>query len=182
MIFVHYMQKLIAAFMLGNCVGWVAYSYIIQDFFVLAANAPGLLISIWLNLNAGKLIYQDNLRLSYCNRNLTDDSSVQAHTNEKNAGLVKCEEVFSEGNVDHPGQRRKSILSHDQLIVLMSALWLVTFSSVSFAPINIKTVQVVVGIVVNLNLVFFYGGKLAWCMLLYGFFDNLCHSTLHYCY
>lgn len=47
------------AVMTGNCTGWVTYSYIIQNQFVFWANAPGLIISVWLNLCAVKLQYCD---------------------------------------------------------------------------------------------------------------------------
>eukprot|EP00814_Leptocylindrus_danicus_P014632 CAMPEP_0116021584 /NCGR_PEP_ID=MMETSP0321-20121206/10480_1 /TAXON_ID=163516 /ORGANISM="Leptocylindrus danicus var. danicus, Strain B650" /LENGTH=184 /DNA_ID=CAMNT_0003492495 /DNA_START=200 /DNA_END=754 /DNA_ORIENTATION=+ len=95
---------------------------------------------------------------------MTDESSsAQDHINikEKHADLARQEEGFSTGDVVQHDQKRKSVLSHDQLVILMVVLWIVTFSSVSFAPINIDTVQAVVGIVVNLNLVFFYGGPLS---------------------
>jgi solute carrier family 50 (sugar transporter) len=46
------------AFMLGNCFGWVLYGILIDNLWVYFANAPGLLISVWLNLGAVKLLYQ----------------------------------------------------------------------------------------------------------------------------
>lgn len=48
------------AFMTGNCLGWIAYSYVTVDYFVLAANAPGVLVSLWLNGCAMKLQYFEN--------------------------------------------------------------------------------------------------------------------------
>ncbi|KAG7341724.1 sugar efflux transporter [Nitzschia inconspicua] len=46
------------AFMLGNCFGWVLYGTLRNNFWVYFANAPGLLMSLWLNLGAVKLLYQ----------------------------------------------------------------------------------------------------------------------------
>ncbi|KAG7351533.1 sugar efflux transporter [Nitzschia inconspicua] len=46
------------AFMLGNCFGWVLYGILRNNFWVYFANAPGLLMSLWLNLGAVKLLYQ----------------------------------------------------------------------------------------------------------------------------
>lgn len=43
------------AMMAGNCVGWIAYSFMIKDYFVLFANVPGFMLSIWLNMTAIKL-------------------------------------------------------------------------------------------------------------------------------
>jgi Sugar efflux transporter for intercellular exchange len=46
------------AFMLGNTMGWVTYGLMLRNPFVILANAPGLLSSIWLNLQAAKLMYE----------------------------------------------------------------------------------------------------------------------------
>jgi solute carrier family 50 protein (sugar transporter) len=48
--------------MSGNCLGWIAYSFLRQNPFVLVGNAPGFIVSIWLNLTAVKLIYQNYSR------------------------------------------------------------------------------------------------------------------------
>mmetsp|Transcript_30286 Transcript_30286/g.55937 ORF Transcript_30286/g.55937 Transcript_30286/m.55937 type:complete len:124 (+) Transcript_30286:136-507(+) len=49
------------AFMTGNTIGWLAYSFITLDLFVFFANAPGLMISIWLNVGAMKLQYYEEI-------------------------------------------------------------------------------------------------------------------------
>jgi len=48
------------AFMTGNCIGWVAYAYVSDDIFVLSSNAPGLVLSLWLNVGASKLQYLEH--------------------------------------------------------------------------------------------------------------------------
>lgn len=45
-------------FMLGNCFGWVLYGILLQNLWIFVGNAPGFLLSVWLNLGAVKLIYQ----------------------------------------------------------------------------------------------------------------------------
>ena len=45
--------------MLGNTIGWLAYSFVTDNLFVFFANAPGLLISIFLNVGAMKLQYYE---------------------------------------------------------------------------------------------------------------------------
>ena len=50
------------AFMTGNCLGWVVYAYYTRDPFVLAANLPGLISSVWLNISAAKLQYIERMR------------------------------------------------------------------------------------------------------------------------
>lgn len=59
------------AFMTGNCLGWVSYAVATQDLFVLCSNAPGLILSIWLNMGAAKLQYQQMHQLV----NLQDDDN-----------------------------------------------------------------------------------------------------------
>ena len=49
------------AVMTGNCIGWVAYSYLINSLWVFVPNAVGFMISIWLNMAAVKLQYSDRI-------------------------------------------------------------------------------------------------------------------------
>lgn len=46
-------------FMLGNCAGWVAYSYFTTNLYVLLPNVPGFILAIWLNIQAIKLQYEN---------------------------------------------------------------------------------------------------------------------------
>ena len=46
--------------MLGNCYGWCLYGILNANFWVYFANAPGVLLSVWLNLGAVKLLYQEH--------------------------------------------------------------------------------------------------------------------------
>jgi len=48
------------AIMTGNCLGWVGYSYLTRNIFVLVGNFFGVLISLWLNMCAIKLQYHDH--------------------------------------------------------------------------------------------------------------------------
>src|SRR6056300_437492 len=44
-------------FMLGNCAGWIGYSFMIQNWFVFLPNAPSLILAVWLNIQAIKINY-----------------------------------------------------------------------------------------------------------------------------
>ena len=46
-------------FMLGNCTGWLAYAFMIQNIYVFLPNAPGFVLAIWLNIQAIKLQYEN---------------------------------------------------------------------------------------------------------------------------
>lgn len=48
------------AFMLGNCLGWTVYGVLAKDWWIFWADAPGFLISCWLNLGAVKLMYSSH--------------------------------------------------------------------------------------------------------------------------
>jgi len=47
-------------FMLGNCCGWLAYSFLLKNVFVFLGNAPGFILAIWLNIQAIKLQYENH--------------------------------------------------------------------------------------------------------------------------
>ncbi|KAL3768110.1 hypothetical protein ACHAWO_008278 [Cyclotella atomus] len=57
------------AVMTGNTLGWITYSYLLNNYFIFFANAPGFIFSIWLNMAAAKLQYcdrlADNMRSSF---------------------------------------------------------------------------------------------------------------------
>ena len=45
------------AMMSGNCLGWLIYGYFQRDPFLIAANLPGFVLSLWLNSGTSKLQY-----------------------------------------------------------------------------------------------------------------------------
>jgi solute carrier family 50 protein (sugar transporter) len=47
-------------FMLGNCAGWLAYSYLLENMYVFIPNAVGFILSIWLNIQAIKIQYENH--------------------------------------------------------------------------------------------------------------------------
>ena len=49
------------AVMTGCTIGWVTYSYLINNLFLFFTNAPGLILSVWLNMAAAKLQYSDRI-------------------------------------------------------------------------------------------------------------------------
>ena len=46
-------------FMLGTCCGWLAYSFLTLNVYVFLTNAPGFILTIWLNIQAIKLQYEN---------------------------------------------------------------------------------------------------------------------------
>eukprot|EP00586_Coscinodiscus_wailesii_P008833 CAMPEP_0172521964 /NCGR_PEP_ID=MMETSP1066-20121228/292871_1 /TAXON_ID=671091 /ORGANISM="Coscinodiscus wailesii, Strain CCMP2513" /LENGTH=302 /DNA_ID=CAMNT_0013304929 /DNA_START=135 /DNA_END=1043 /DNA_ORIENTATION=+ len=122
------------AFMTGNCIGWVAYAYLIQNPYVFLANAPGVIISLWLNAGA--------IKLQYC---------TQLGENRKRE---------EESSNEYPNQ--KSLTRQEMALYSILVLWIVVFTAVAFHPEHPQEQKVLtVGIVVNLNLVVFFGAPLS---------------------
>jgi solute carrier family 50 protein (sugar transporter) len=46
--------------MLGNCAGWLAYAFLLQNMYVFLPNASGFLLAIWLNIQAIKIQYENH--------------------------------------------------------------------------------------------------------------------------
>jgi len=120
--------------MAGNCCGWVAYGILIKDIYPVIANFPGFLISLYLNLTAVQLLYHDK--------------------------LLKLTKSINNPAVS---SRRNKWLSHDLLFLYIMTLWGVLLCCITFIGDGISqtTKEMVVGLTVNFNLVFFYGGPLS---------------------
>ncbi|KAL9182061.1 hypothetical protein ACHAXT_012404 [Thalassiosira profunda] len=178
--------QMLQAFMTGNCLGWVTYSYLIQNQFVFWANAPGLIISVWLNLCGAKLQYSDrisaSMRSSFVNlldrnrrsfalapgerRVLGGDlnkeeeedtggiqnglsSGVQTFANLRKTALeITIQKTEAPAPHEKGGGVRRHILGGGHI-------------AVQLPQISIDMWQMVIGIVVNVNLLFFYGAPLS---------------------
>jgi solute carrier family 50 protein (sugar transporter) len=117
--------------MTGNCLGWVAYSVLTNDLFVFVSNAPGLLLSVWLNMGAAKLQYQEMFHAIYT-------------------------EEGGEDILDLP-----SFTPHEKWVMRVVFTWILVLSYVCFSPMNTLQQTGTVGFVVNLNLVVFYAAPLS---------------------
>ncbi|KAL9182092.1 hypothetical protein ACHAXT_012435 [Thalassiosira profunda] len=174
------------AFMTGNCLGWVTYSYLIQNQFVFWANAPGLIISVWLNLCGAKLQYSDrisaSMRSSFVNlldRNRRSFALAPGERRVLGGDLNKEEEEDTGGiqnglssGVQTFANLRKTALEitiqkteapapHEKVVVFVVTFWVAVISLCSFLKLSIDMWQMVIGIVVNVNLLFFYGAPLS---------------------
>jgi solute carrier family 50 protein (sugar transporter) len=168
------------AFMLGNCFGWVTYGILIRNFWIYFANAPGFLLSIWLNLGAAKLLYQghhsNQMRTSFANyletttssRNLqpiSTKSSPSSPTTTTTTVLSDWAKIVW----DVTSQTTPAPVRHESLVLVISSIWmaLVTFLAYGETGVAASTKELVVGVVVNLNLIFFYGAPLStiWTVL-----------------
>lgn len=121
------------AFMLGNCAAWVLYSILIRNFFVFVGNLPGLLLSVWLNLAASKVLYMQQ------------------------QGFVP---VSSSTPSSEQGQFKPP--NHDYWVMGIVTAWMGVVSVVGFGDsISLDTKRLIVGLGANINLSFFYGAPLS---------------------
>ena len=118
--------------MTGNCLGWTAYAYYSGDPFVLASNIPGMIISFWLNSGASKLQYY---------------MEVESH-HESNSGS------------ENGSKRALIFTSQDKLMVGILSLWIGILVCVGWLGIANGHEQEIIGVIVNINLLFFYGAPL----------------------
>jgi len=161
------------AFMTGNCAGWVAYSFIIKDLFVFLANSPGFILSIWLNMNASKLIYHDHIskraRSSFVHYVRKSSSSTTAETIEILNDSSSLKDIIDsiEKLWEQAIQKSKAPETHEKMLVAIVSFWIVLFMLINFIPMTSHQRELTVGITVNLNLMVFYGAPLStiWMVL-----------------
>mmetsp|Transcript_26968 Transcript_26968/g.55758 ORF Transcript_26968/g.55758 Transcript_26968/m.55758 type:complete len:304 (+) Transcript_26968:63-974(+) len=158
------------AFMTGNCIGWLAYSFITLDLFVFFANAPGLMISIWLNVGAMKLQYYEEI-VKYSSvqlisaKNDDDDNG----ENERNFGndtgdvqdLNRLSATSEENTKAVPCVSPSSLTSHEMMLTQIVIIWIGILSVASLTPVIKGDIKLVVGVAVNVNLIFFYAAPLS---------------------
>lgn len=156
------------AFMTGNCIGWLAYSYITLDLFVFAANAPGLMISIWLNVGAMKLQYYEEI-VKYSSIQTTEvqageDTEGEDQNNETQS--ADGDENINEDDDACPCHKPPpSLTPHELKVLQIICIWVGILSTTSLIPtISKDDMKFVVGVAVNINLIFFYAAPLSTIM------------------
>jgi solute carrier family 50 protein (sugar transporter) len=168
------------AFMLGNCCGWATYAILIQILWIFLGCAPGLVLSVWLNMGAAKLQYEgfrstemrksfadflekshqkDSQRLSVPSGG-GDSEGIQEAQEEAEGALQKLTD-FGKLVWEVTAQKKQAPAPHETITVVMVFIWLATISLIGFADFPQSTKEYIVGCVVNVNLVFFYGAPLS---------------------
>jgi solute carrier family 50 protein (sugar transporter) len=178
------------AFMLGNSLGHVTYGIFLQNLWVFFADFFGLIISIWFNLGAVKLLYQDH-RAEVVKQNVvtlmkSEDTNFSSRTRITLPVIDDGEESIESGFdpmnssfdaynddsrsaadwakliLDITAHKRPIPTSHENLVIIIILIWAVCISVVSLVPsIPQSTRELIIGCLVNVNLVFFYGAPLS---------------------
>lgn len=174
------------AFMTGNCIGWVTYAFLLQNLFVFFGNCPGLLLSVWLNLCAAKLQFQEHhsktMRESFVgflsesreNRKSSELALSDIENTVSAVQVIKNEEHDDNGRdwttstadlaalvLKITSQQSPAPAPHEKIVMGLVILWTIVISIVSLCGFESRTNQLIVGFIVNLNLLFFYGAPLS---------------------
>ncbi|KAL3935903.1 MAG: hypothetical protein SGBAC_008666 [Bacillariaceae sp.] len=177
------------AFMLGNCMGWVLYGTLLQNLWVFFGNAPGLLVSIWLNLGAVKLLYQKHhvtelrdVTVAFLNREhpkriiiprtgdgeilvSAQDNSSADETNDSNncdSNSTKNEDDWATTIYNLTSNMKPAPSRHETLVMLMCVIWVIFGTILALVnAMDLDSKVLMVGIVTNCILIFFYGAPLS---------------------
>lgn len=160
------------AMMLGNCMGWLGYSFLIEDYFLYFANGPPLILAIWYNLVATKLQFaqvraQRQMRKSFATYYQTSVRRMSmralAVTEEDDQNPMDTAMNWARSVVhkmvspdDKPAQSRQ-----EKLVVGVVFVWVALFTVVGLGDFSSKANEYIIGIAVNCNLVFFFAAPLS---------------------
>jgi uncharacterized protein with PQ loop repeat len=114
---------------------------------MLAANVPGLILSIWLNLGAAKLQYHNQIRMMLPTMAMTTDDLTTSNIGEsleQNRRSINDELLF---------------VPQETLLLRILVAWIGSLIVVGWSG-WIKNPATAIGILVNVNLIFFYGAPL----------------------
>jgi solute carrier family 50 protein (sugar transporter) len=169
------------AMMTGNCLGWIVYGYYTRDAFVFAANVPGLILSLWLNMGAAKLQYfalrndiKQHQPASLSQQPVREDWDASPAIMEPDDDDVLDD--FPDGGgaaADQHGSMNSSsinsgganlgellvLVPQEQALLRILIGWAAVISWVGWLSSSTNPAATI-GVVVNVNLVFFYGAPL----------------------
>jgi len=121
---------------------------------MLASNFPGLVLSVWLNMGAAKLQYQDRIKL-LPSLNISEGLDIENNESGETSAEV--------GNEPNALVERDNLLFVPQETLLLHVLiiWILILIVVGWSGVIHPEDQAsAIGILVNINLIFFYGAPL----------------------
>lgn len=157
------------ALMTGNCLGWCAYAYYTKNPFVLASNIPGLVLSLWLNAGAAKLQYKELTApkgiqgLNHRPATVIHDgtNSLSNDMDEQEASVVLPNEHYFAHHPIPVQQPSQLVFTPQELMWLrIVTFWSVTLVWVGWISPFEGDEAITIGVLVNLNLISFYGAPL----------------------
>lgn len=142
--------------MTGNCLGWVVYGYYQHDPFLVAANLPGLILSLWLNMGAAKLQYMDLMEARKERAQVAPESWDASPQREEENLEPPLEEALP---IDALAMEDSLVwVPQERIFLKVVCFWglILTYAG-WFSTTDPASL---IGIIVNLNLIFFYGAPL----------------------
>ena len=149
--------------MTGNCIGWTVYSVLIgKNLFLFFANVFGFLVSVWLNLCATKLQYQDH-HTAEMKRFLADFLQKGDETQLKNKSKEEHDQSLAALVLNITTQRNPAPAPHQNIVMAIVILWTSLISLVVLADFStfFVTSDIIIGMVTNVHLLLFYGAPLS---------------------
>jgi len=152
--------------MIGNCLGWITYAILIKNYYVFFGNCPGFLLSVYFNLCAVKLQYYqfgaNKMKSEYVNLSEERGKKYHARENSEADHNTSQEEIDVDNMMLQVAAKQKEApAAHEKMVVVIVVLWTAIIAGISFADIAQDTREFIVGLVVNFNLLFFYGAPLS---------------------
>lgn len=146
--------------MFFNCLGWLTYGVLIDNLFVFFGNVIPLVISVWLNMIALELQYAD-FKVEEIRRSIVLVLQ-DAHQRETSQADHSTPMDYAKIVWDVAALHTKAPVAHKTIIMSLTVVWTTLFCVIclgrSFTP---STRELIIGIAINLNLVFFYGAPLS---------------------
>ena len=142
-------------FICGNCLGWTVYGYYTRDPFVVAANLPGLILSVWLNSGAAKLQY---LAMSEARKRRENNELVWDASRPMEDSLADDHEVLLTDAELKIQEDMFVMVPQERALMRVLIVW--AFVIVYVGWFSSSDPASIVGVIVNLNLVVLYGAPL----------------------
>jgi solute carrier family 50 protein (sugar transporter) len=150
------------AFMFFNCLGWVTYAILINNLFVFFGNIFALVLSVWLNMIALELQYAD-FHVTEIRRSIVialQDTSQQGMTHDILDPSTPLDYARIVWNV--AAQNTKAPIAHKTIIMFLTVIWTALLCIICLArSLSPYTKSFIIGVAVNIVLVFFYGAPLS---------------------
>ena len=139
------------SFCAGNCLGWVVYGYYTRDPFVVAANLPGFVLSIWLCSGASKLQYLELMKERVHRRE-------EEHWDASSPMDVIGDVTLMDDRARMQMEDAFVVVPQERALLRVLSTWAVIIVYVGwFSQGDPATI---VGVLVNINLIVFYGAPL----------------------
>lgn len=143
---------------LTNCLGWSLYGFMRKDPFVTAANVPGLILYVWMNSAAARLQYVEMAKEHTQKRRERGENDADLALMENDARRDDLSAAEPGSLLEAEEERLHVIVPQEKSLLQLLILWALVMVYCTWFTRQDPTE--IVGLVVNLNLIVFYGAPL----------------------